>query len=40
MYQNIEEPCELKSSSTVLKTGGIGDNLAEFNQLTAIGVVP
>jgi hypothetical protein len=27
----IEEPCEVKVSSTVLKTGGVGDDLAEFN---------
>lgn len=27
----IEEPCEGKPSSTVLKTNGVGDNLVEFN---------
>ncbi|MEH1862979.1 MAG: hypothetical protein V7L21_34370 [Nostoc sp.] len=27
----IEEPCEVKASSTVLKTNGVGDNLVEFN---------
>jgi putative transposase len=30
-HQIIEEPCEGKLSCTVLKTSGIGDNLAEFN---------
>ena len=29
--QDIEEPCEVKVSSTVLKTSGAGDSLAEFN---------
>ena len=29
--QDIEEPCEAKVSSTVLKTSGAGDSLAEFN---------
>jgi len=28
----IEEPCDGKLSSTVLKTGGVGDDLAEFNR--------
>ena len=27
----VEEPCEGKLSCTVLKTSGVGDNLAEFN---------
>jgi hypothetical protein len=31
----IEEPCEVKVSSTVLKTGGVGDDLAEFNRQRA-----
>ncbi len=31
-HQDIEEPCEVKVSSTVLKTNGVGDNLVEFNQ--------
>jgi hypothetical protein len=31
--QIIEEPCEVKVSSTVLKTSGTGDSLAEFNNL-------
>lgn len=30
-HQIIEEPCEVKVSRTVLKTSGVGDNLAEFN---------
>ena len=30
-HQIIEEPCEAKVSSTVLKTSGTGDSLAEFN---------
>ena len=30
-YRFIEEPCEVKISSTVLKTSGTGDSLAEFN---------
>ncbi|MEH2172933.1 zinc-binding dehydrogenase, partial [Nostoc sp.] len=30
-HQIIEEPCDGKPSSTVLKTNGIGDNLVEFN---------
>ena len=30
-YQFIEEPCEVKISSTVLKTSGTGDGFAEFN---------
>jgi putative transposase len=30
--QIIEEPCEVKVSSTVLETNGAGDNLVEFNQ--------
>ena len=30
--RSIEEPCEPKGSSTVLKTSGIGDTLTEFNQ--------
>ncbi len=30
-HQIIEEPCEVKVSCTVLKTSGVGDNLAEFN---------
>ena len=29
-----EEPCEVKVSSTVLKTNGVGDNLVEFNNIT------
>jgi uncharacterized protein (DUF433 family) len=32
-HRNIEEPCDGKLSSTVLKTSGIGDSLAEFNQV-------
>ena len=28
----IEEPCAGKLASTVLKTGGVGDDLAEFNR--------
>jgi hypothetical protein len=35
-HQNIEEPCDGKLSSTVLKTSGVGDNLAEFNQFFII----
>ena len=31
-HQFIEEPCEVKVSSTVLKTNGVGDNLVEFNR--------
>lgn len=31
--QIVEEPCELKGSSTVLKTNKVGDNLVEFNYL-------
>ena len=31
-HRNIEEPCEAKVSSTVLKTSRDGDILAEFNQ--------
>jgi putative transposase len=31
--QIIEEPCEGKLSSTVLKTSGTGDSLAEFNRM-------
>jgi|SRR4028119_75305 hypothetical protein len=31
-HQIIEEPCEGKPSCTVLKTSGVGDNLAEFNE--------
>jgi hypothetical protein len=34
-HQNIEEPCDGKLSSTVLKTSGVGDNLAEFNRQLA-----
>ncbi len=30
-HQIIEEPCEVKVSSTVLKTNGVGDNFVEFN---------
>ena len=30
-YQFIEEPCEVKVSSTVLKTSGSREGLAEFN---------
>ncbi|MHC5610167.1 MAG: hypothetical protein ACYTXA_03845 [Nostoc sp.] len=30
-HQIIQEPCEGKLSSTVLKTNGVGDNLVEFN---------
>jgi hypothetical protein len=33
-HQNIEEPCEAKVSSTVLKTSRDGDILAEFNQIS------
>ncbi len=33
IHQIIEEPCEKKFSSTVLKTSGTGDSLAEFNEL-------
>ena len=29
----VEEPCEGKLSCTVLKTSGVGDNLAEFNTM-------
>jgi hypothetical protein len=29
--QAVEEPDEAKVSSPVLKTSGVGDNLAEFN---------
>ncbi len=32
-HQIIEEPCEVKVSRTVLKTSGIGDNLAESNYI-------
>ncbi|ALB39336.1 hypothetical protein AA650_13995 [Anabaena sp. WA102] len=32
-HQIIEEPCEVKVSSTVLKTNGVGDNLVEFTEL-------
>jgi hypothetical protein len=35
-HRNIEEPCDGKLSSTVLKTSGIGDSLAEFNQTEAM----
>ena len=31
----IEEPCAGKLASTVLKTGGVGDDLAEFNRQDA-----
>ena len=31
-HHYIEEPCAGKLASTVLKTGGVGDDLAEFNQ--------
>ena len=30
-YRFIEEPCEVKVSSTVLKTSGYREVLAEFN---------
>ena len=36
-HQDIEEPCEAKVSSTVLKTSGTGDSLAEFNQDEVFG---
>ncbi len=32
-HQDIEDPCEAKVASTVLKTNGTGDSLAEFNQI-------
>jgi hypothetical protein len=35
--QIIEEPCEVKVSSTVLKTSGTGDSLAEFNTRSKMG---
>ncbi len=31
-YQFSEEPCEVKVSSTVLKTSGSREGLAEFNE--------
>ena len=33
MCRIIEEPCVVKVTRTVLKTSGIGDSLAEFNNL-------
>jgi hypothetical protein len=32
-HQTIEEPCEVKTSRTVLKTSRTGDSLAEFNRV-------
>lgn len=34
-HQIIEEPCEVKVSSTVLKTNGFREELVEFNQSVA-----
>ena len=39
-HQYIEEPCAVKVASTVLKTGGVGNDLAEFNQQDAGKHVP
>jgi chaperonin GroEL (HSP60 family) len=36
-HQITEEPCEVNTSSTVLKTSGVGDCSAEFNPM--IGLV-
>ena len=35
-----EEPCEVKVSSTVLKTNGVGDNFVEFNEMHQDALLP
>ena len=39
-HQFIEEPCEVKVSSTVLKTSGYREVLAEFNEKKAKEPLP
>ena len=36
-HQNIEEPCEVKVSCTVLETSESREGLAEFNKLVNCG---